>query len=94
MKADVRCGNCSVPKYFPLDDRNVYTIIMSNFLYHGGDGFCMFQDESLRVDEIKANGISKYVDSNILCFLSLCTIIYTGRPTYFKLILKMIQIQK
>jgi len=34
-----RCGNCAVPMYEKLDLNANYTIIISNYLSEGGDGF-------------------------------------------------------
>ncbi|XP_052865617.1 protein 5NUC isoform X1 [Anopheles cruzii] len=37
----VRCAKCDVPSYSPLKDDSSYRIIMSQFLYDGGDGYDM-----------------------------------------------------
>lgn len=34
-----RCGNCTVIDYQELDLNAYYTVIMSQFLFKGGDGF-------------------------------------------------------
>lgn len=42
-----RCGNCSVPQYFPVDDDSVYDVVMSEYLQQGKDGFNMIKDEAI-----------------------------------------------
>ncbi|XP_065212271.1 snake venom 5'-nucleotidase-like [Planococcus citri] len=41
-KLDVRCANCSVPMYSAMKDDTTYTIVMSQYLRDGGDGYSMF----------------------------------------------------
>lgn len=40
---NVLCSNCLVPLYENLDPNHQYGIIISSFLYEGGDGFTMFK---------------------------------------------------
>lgn len=42
ISVDVLCSDCTVPKYEKLDINRVYGLILSKFLYEGGDGFNMF----------------------------------------------------
>lgn len=42
VHAEARCGYCLLPKYEPLNLTAEYSIIMSEYLYQGGDGFDMF----------------------------------------------------
>ncbi|KAL6953564.1 5'-nucleotidase [Sarracenia purpurea var. burkii] len=42
--AFVRCANCSVPRYAALNDITTYTIVMSQYLRDGGDGYLMFKN--------------------------------------------------
>ncbi|KFB38840.1 AGAP003629-PA-like protein [Anopheles sinensis] len=41
---EVRCAQCKVPRYAPLQDDALYRVIVSQFLYQGGDGYAMFAD--------------------------------------------------
>lgn len=43
-KAEIRCANCSVPVYLPLNESASYTVIMSEYLRDGGDGYLMFKN--------------------------------------------------
>lgn len=43
VSANVLCSNCSVPSYENLDPNRQYGIIISTYLYDGGDGFSMFK---------------------------------------------------
>lgn len=39
---DILCSKCTIPKLYPLQNTNVYPVIMTKFLLDGGDGFEMF----------------------------------------------------
>lgn len=39
----VRCGDCNVPKFEPLQLTANYTIVMNSYLAEGGDNFKSFQ---------------------------------------------------
>ena len=47
VSASVRCLECAVPRYLPLDEDQEYSILLSEFLIGGGDGYSMFTDELL-----------------------------------------------
>lgn len=40
---DVLCSDCDVPVFNKLDLNREYGVIMSDFIYEGGDGFTMFK---------------------------------------------------
>ncbi|XP_034952446.1 protein 5NUC-like [Chelonus insularis] len=40
----IRCAKCRVPEYEKLEVNNTYTIIISDFLHGGGDGFDMLRN--------------------------------------------------
>lgn len=39
----VRCADCNVPHFEDLDPAKIYGVIMTRFIYNGGDGFTMFK---------------------------------------------------
>uniref|UniRef100_A0A182P8Z7 Apyrase n=1 Tax=Anopheles epiroticus TaxID=199890 RepID=A0A182P8Z7_9DIPT len=41
LQVKVRCARCQVPAYGPLNDEDHYRVILSQFLYDGGDGYEM-----------------------------------------------------
>uniref|UniRef100_A0A182QYU4 Apyrase n=1 Tax=Anopheles farauti TaxID=69004 RepID=A0A182QYU4_9DIPT len=41
VRADVRCARCQVPTFEPLKEDALYRVILSQFLYEGGDGYDM-----------------------------------------------------
>lgn len=43
QSVDVLCANCEIPAYSQLDLKKEYRIIISYFLYNGGDGFTLFK---------------------------------------------------
>ncbi|WAR06764.1 5NTD-like protein [Mya arenaria] len=55
VSVDVRCRDCDVPTYSPLKNDDIYSVLMSNFIIDGGDGFS-FQpiDRVLDVDILTA----------------------------------------
>lgn len=42
VTAKIICTDCLVPKFEPLQLEKYYKVIMSSFMYEGGDGFHMF----------------------------------------------------
>lgn len=40
---EVRCAECDVPHFEQLDVAKMYGVIMTKFVYSGGDGFAMFK---------------------------------------------------
>ena len=41
----VRCSECEVPDYEPLDYDKYYKIVMHSFLAGGGDGFTVIKEQ-------------------------------------------------
>lgn len=39
LNVQVRCANCDIPRYLPLDRNMDYRIVAADFLVNGGDGF-------------------------------------------------------
>ncbi|XP_076655234.1 protein 5NUC [Halictus rubicundus] len=44
VSAQVQCANCSIPSYSELKKNETYTVLMSDYLQAGGDGYSMFVD--------------------------------------------------
>lgn len=40
---EILCADCELPQYSKLDRNKEYGVIISHFLYNGGDGFSMFK---------------------------------------------------
>ncbi|CAL1273875.1 unnamed protein product [Larinioides sclopetarius] len=47
LEALVRCADCRVPKFEPLDDETVYWVVMSTYMTKGGDNFPAIKENSL-----------------------------------------------
>lgn len=43
VSVSILCTSCSTPTYTDLDPNQKYGVIITSFLYEGGDGFTMFQ---------------------------------------------------
>lgn len=43
QSVQVRCAECNVPHFSDLDDRKIYGVVMTSFLYNGGDGYTIFK---------------------------------------------------
>ncbi|XP_021704325.1 protein 5NUC [Aedes aegypti] len=48
---EVRCARCTTPSFSPLYDYDRYKIIISQFLWEGGDGYDMFSGRNFQVLE-------------------------------------------
>lgn len=46
-EAYVRCADCRVPKYLPLDEESVYWVVMNTYMAKGGDGFDMIAQNAI-----------------------------------------------
>ncbi|GIY61762.1 5'-nucleotidase [Caerostris extrusa] len=44
IEAHVRCADCRVPHYQPLDEEQVYWVVMSTYMAKGGDNFVNIQE--------------------------------------------------
>ncbi|XP_023236967.1 protein 5NUC-like [Centruroides sculpturatus] len=45
----IKCSNCRVPKYFPLNTTSYYKVAIPDFIYNKGDGFKTFMEKSTSV---------------------------------------------
>ncbi|CAD6243389.1 GSCOCG00013054001-RA-CDS [Cotesia congregata] len=37
----IRCSKCRIPQYYKLQEDETYTVLITDFIYHGGDGYDM-----------------------------------------------------
>lgn len=51
VSAKIRCGDCRVPKYEPLEDNKIYKIIFTQYLAKGGDNYTMFNSPEVKTYE-------------------------------------------
>jgi 5'-nucleotidase len=58
----VRCDDCSVPDYTPLDPNKVYDVVTITYLTIGGDGFTMIRDNILKSDSSEILDIDVVMD--------------------------------
>lgn len=62
-KALARCGECSVPRYEPVEPNKSYNVIMPAFLANGGDGYTVLVKNYKReilMDETDVNMVNEY----------------------------------
>ncbi|XP_045779141.1 apyrase-like [Maniola jurtina] len=50
VNATVRCNDCNVPRYEPLDVNKTYKVVSQSFLGGGGDGFSMISNNRENVE--------------------------------------------
>lgn len=43
----ILCTNCRVPRYRPVEDAEVYTVAVPEYLVSGGDGYAVIADEMI-----------------------------------------------
>lgn len=44
-RLDIVCTKCRVPRYEPVQDHEVYTLVLPSYLVAGGDGYSMIAEE-------------------------------------------------
>ncbi|XP_060560431.1 snake venom 5'-nucleotidase-like [Ruditapes philippinarum] len=59
VSLEVRCLNCTVPIYEPVNNDLVYNVLLNDFTIKGGDGFTMIRDGNL--DHIQTNSLDSDV---------------------------------
>ncbi|XP_067099519.1 snake venom 5'-nucleotidase-like [Osmerus mordax] len=59
----LRCTQCRVPMYEPLDLNRDYKLVMPSYIVDGGDGFSMIKEEKLKHDtgDMDISVFSKYL---------------------------------
>lgn len=50
--AEALCSDCEIPSYSKVDPNKEYGVIITDFLYNGGDGYSMF---AVNVNEFSSN---------------------------------------
>ncbi|GIY17672.1 5'-nucleotidase [Caerostris extrusa] len=63
IKADARCTDCRIPEYRPLDDEQIYWVVMNKYMIRGGDNFGNIQKNAIfhrRTDDLDVDVIIKY----------------------------------
>ncbi|XP_071051908.1 protein 5NUC-like isoform X2 [Onthophagus taurus] len=61
----VRCAECDVPEYFPLDLKKRYKVIITNYLLRGRSGYTIIRDvvwNPISIGERDTNVIIKYLE--------------------------------
>ncbi|XP_031635679.1 protein 5NUC-like [Contarinia nasturtii] len=59
---EVLCANCTAPTYEPLDEQKTYGVILSTFIFEGGDSFSMFKSYNAVDTKIKmADAVINYI---------------------------------
>lgn len=43
LYAYIKCANCLIPDYFPLEQAQYYNVIINEYLWEGGEGFIWFK---------------------------------------------------
>ncbi|KAF1377005.1 hypothetical protein PFLUV_G00217400 [Perca fluviatilis] len=59
----ILCTKCRVPRYEPVQDETVYSVVLPSFLVTGGDEFSMIRDEKLKHDsgDLDISVVSSYI---------------------------------
>jgi 5'-nucleotidase len=58
----VRCDDCPIPDYTPLDMNKIYDVVTITYLTIGGDGFTMIRDNILKSDSSEILDIDVVMD--------------------------------
>ncbi|XP_040921150.1 5'-nucleotidase [Toxotes jaculatrix] len=59
----ILCTKCRVPHYEPVQDEEVYKVVLPSYLVKGGDGFSMIKDEKLKHNsgDLDISVVSNYI---------------------------------
>ncbi|XP_072037104.1 snake venom 5'-nucleotidase-like [Amphiura filiformis] len=72
VDVQVRCTECNIPEYLPLEENKLYKMVMPSFVADGGDGY----------DMIKEHGQNRYsgnLDTNVISdYIEKFSPIYSG----------------
>ncbi|XP_031619289.1 protein 5NUC-like [Contarinia nasturtii] len=76
----VLCSSCQVPIYQDLEPNHVYGVIVSSFVYEGGDGFTMFHG-------LQSNYLNTTIQEAVLSYIQKTGVVYPsvmGRIQVYK----------
>lgn len=71
VSANVRCSDCNVPHYEPLNDEKEYNVIMPSFLARGGDNFTVFVEhgtEVIQFDGMDTDIVTDFIQNRALIY--------------------------
>ncbi|CAG2203071.1 CD73 [Mytilus edulis] len=58
------CQNCTIPAYEPIDANVMYSLILTNFIRNGGDGYTMIRDNAVQshtIGDLEADVLMEYI---------------------------------
>lgn len=67
VSLQVRCDDCAIPDYTPLDPNKIYDVVTITYLTIGGDGFTVIRDNILRSDSseiLDIDVVMEYIKRN------------------------------
>jgi len=66
VSALVRCAECNVPSYSQLNETAFYNVIIPSFLFHGGDGFHLVEEQDPHSEVLQKDdkgALEQYLES-------------------------------
>lgn len=69
QSVEVRCAECKVPVYEPIDPDKQYSVLLSKYIASGGDQFKMIQEGIIKLTDLGEYSIDETLDT-IVRFLS------------------------
>ncbi|CAH0731750.1 unnamed protein product, partial [Brenthis ino] len=57
VSASIRCIDCDVPRYEPIDPNKMYKVISQSFIAGGGDGFTMISENRRNVEVVGVDNV-------------------------------------
>ncbi|XP_029705660.1 5'-nucleotidase-like [Takifugu rubripes] len=66
----ILCTSCRVPRYRPVEDAEVYTVAVPDYLVSGGDGYAVIADEMIKHNsgDLDVSVVSRYISQRRLVF--------------------------
>lgn len=70
QSVEVRCAECKVPMFEPIDPDKQYTVILSKYIALGGDQFKMVQDGIIKTTDLSEYSIDVTLGNYTVLFIS------------------------
>lgn len=69
----VRCTECNIPRMVPLEDDNIYKMVVTSFIGGGGDGYGMIKDNAMNYQSGKYSTIILFLCGLFLHCIACCS---------------------
>lgn len=84
QSVEVRCADCHVPVFEPINPDKQYTVILSKYIALGGDQYKMIQEGIIKSTDLSEYSIDETLDAIVCLFVCLFVFYFlnTEMPRY------------